>query len=164
MKYTFFYRKDSPFSQWHPSKFQIKGITFNCAEQYMMYRKALMFDDYKNAHKIMKTTNPFEQKYLGRKVKNFDQKIWHKKCKAIVKKGNMAKFNQNKKLKKHLMKTGKNILVEASPVDCIWGIGYSADNPNALKQERWRGLNWLGFILTEIRDEFKKESMRQTKN
>ena len=39
-KFTFFYRSDSPFSQWHPSKFEVEGIEYNCAEQYMMHQKA----------------------------------------------------------------------------------------------------------------------------
>lgn len=40
--FVFFWRKESPFSQWHPAKFTIDGLTFNCAEQYMMYNKASM--------------------------------------------------------------------------------------------------------------------------
>ena len=39
-KYTFFWRKYSPFSQHHACNFVIDGVTYNCAEQYMMYRKA----------------------------------------------------------------------------------------------------------------------------
>lgn len=39
-KFTFFFGADSPFSQWHPAKFEVDGVTYNCAEQYMMYQKA----------------------------------------------------------------------------------------------------------------------------
>ena len=39
-KYTFFYTTSSPFSQFHPAKFTVDGITYNCAEQYMMHQKA----------------------------------------------------------------------------------------------------------------------------
>jgi predicted NAD-dependent protein-ADP-ribosyltransferase YbiA (DUF1768 family) len=39
-KFTFFYTSSSPFSQWHPSEFDVDGITFNCCEQFMMYHKA----------------------------------------------------------------------------------------------------------------------------
>lgn len=38
--YTFFWRSQSPFSQWHPASFVIGSITYNCAEQYMMHQKA----------------------------------------------------------------------------------------------------------------------------
>jgi len=38
--YTLFWRSQSPFSQWHPAYFTIDDVTYNCAEQYMMYQKA----------------------------------------------------------------------------------------------------------------------------
>jgi len=38
--YTLFWRSQSPFSQWHPAQFTVDGITYNCAEQFMMYQKA----------------------------------------------------------------------------------------------------------------------------
>ena len=38
--FVFFYGKTSPFSQHHPCEFIVDDITFNCAEQYMMYNKA----------------------------------------------------------------------------------------------------------------------------
>jgi len=39
-KFTFFWRKESPFSQWHPCSFFIDDQWYNCAEQYMMHQKA----------------------------------------------------------------------------------------------------------------------------
>nr|WP_281274574.1 NADAR domain-containing protein [Brevibacillus nitrificans] len=47
------------------------GITFNCAEQAMMYGKAVLFHDRKIAEKVLKAAEPREQKQLGRLVKNF---------------------------------------------------------------------------------------------
>lgn len=35
-----FYGKDSPFSNFHPAKFVLDGVLYNCSEQYMMYQKA----------------------------------------------------------------------------------------------------------------------------
>ena len=75
-KYTFFWRKDSPFSQWYPSKFKIQKTTYNCAEQYMMYKKACLFDNHKIARLIMATNNPWIQKKLGRSIRNFNKDIW----------------------------------------------------------------------------------------
>ena len=39
-EFEFFFGKNSPFSQHHPAKFVIDGVTYNCAEQYMMHQKA----------------------------------------------------------------------------------------------------------------------------
>ena len=38
--FTFFFGSESPFSQWHPAEFEVEGVVYNCAEQYMMHRKA----------------------------------------------------------------------------------------------------------------------------
>ena len=90
-KFTFFFGKDSPFSQWHPARFEVDGVTYNCAEQYMMHQKAVLFGDEAMATKILKSDDPKEQKALGRKVSNFDQDKWKEECRKIVKAGNLAK-------------------------------------------------------------------------
>ena len=38
--FVFFWRKDSPFSQFHDSVFHVDGQKYTCAEQYMMHQKA----------------------------------------------------------------------------------------------------------------------------
>ena len=48
-----FYHLGSSFSQWTPSKFEISGVRFCCAEQAMMYAKAQMFKDAECSAKIM---------------------------------------------------------------------------------------------------------------
>ncbi|XP_064624424.1 N-glycosidase Npun_R5314-like [Lineus longissimus] len=152
-KYTFFWKSDSPFSQWHPSKFTVDGQLYNCAEQYMMHEKAVLFGDYESAHAILGTSSPRKQKMLGRKVKNWNDDLWNKECQNIVHKGNVAKFSQNKDLQKILLKTAGTTLVEASPLDTIWGIGLAADDPRAWNKATWNGRNLLGYILTDVREE-----------
>lgn len=149
-RFTFFW--NGPFSQWHLSDFTVNDITFNCAEQYMMYEKAMLFEDYDTAVKILETDDPWEQKALGRIVSNFDPNQWNKVARDIVFAGNVAKFTQNDQLKEVLLETKGTILVEASPHDKIWGIGLRAKDPRALNRETWRGTNWLGEVLTEVRD------------
>jgi len=63
------------------------------------------------------------------------------------------KFRQNPALGDFLRSTRTKVLVEASPLDRIWGIGLSADAPEAQDPLRWRGLNLLGFALMEAREQ-----------
>ncbi|XP_077865078.1 uncharacterized protein LOC144350892 [Saccoglossus kowalevskii] len=62
-------------------------------------------------------------------------------------------FSQNPHLKKELFKTEGKTLVEASPVDRIWGIGLAENNPKSRIKREWRGKNLLGYILTGVREE-----------
>lgn len=155
-QFTFFFKSASPFSQWYMSDFVIKGIQFNCAEQYMMYRKAKLFKDEEMASKILKAKHPRKQKAFGRLVKNFNGKTWQKHCKQIVYDGNYAKFTQYEPIKKYLLKTKGTTLVEASPSDIIWGIGLAEDDPRRMNRSQWRGTNWLGEVLTRLREDLLK--------
>ncbi|OPH47867.1 GTP cyclohydrolase [Paenibacillus ferrarius] len=155
-RFTFFWRTESPFSQWHPCRFVIAGISFNCAEQYMMYMKAISFEDNKMADKILGSHSPSEQKRLGRSVSNFSADQWQLVCKQIVYDANYAKFTQNPELRTRLLATSGTTIVEASPDDRIWGIGLAEDHPHARNRSKWRGTNWLGEILTQLREDLSQ--------
>lgn len=152
-KFTFFYRSNNYFSQWYACHFEVEGKEFNCAEQYMMYGKANLFEDEEIAQKILRASQPREQKKLGRQVRNFDIDTWEANCKEIVYQGNFAKFSQNEELKQALLDTKGTTLVEASPSDKIWGIGLAEDDARAYSRETWLGTNWLGEILTKVRED-----------
>lgn len=155
--YLFFYSpkvKQTGFlSQWFYNTIEEDGISFNCAEQYMMYKKAKLFGDNIIAERILNTRSPSGQRKKGRFVLDFDKDIWEEHKYEIVKQGNRLKFQQNVDLKKKLLETKEKVLVEASPSDRIWGIGMSVGNPNVHYPETW-GQNLLGKILMELRDEF----------
>lgn len=146
----------SCFSQWFPASFKEEGIEYHTAEHYMMAGKARLFNDRKILEKILLSKNPNEVKSLGRKVKNFDPKLWDEYKYEIVKKGNFLKFSQNPKLKAFLLSTGDKILVEASPYDNIWGIGMLESDSRVLDPSLWNGENLLGFALMEVRDELRR--------
>lgn len=150
-KYVFFF--GGICSQWVPSKFIIDGIEYNCAEQYMMAQKALFFKDKEQQQKIMNTDNPRDQKYYGRQVKNFDDKEWSKISRGVVYKGNMAKFTQNLDMLEELISYGNRKIVEASPTDTIWGIGLAVNDPKIHDEKNWRGTNWLGETIMEVRND-----------
>jgi ribA/ribD-fused uncharacterized protein len=150
--FTFFFTAASPFSQWHPCRFVVDGRAFNCAEQFMMHGKAMLFGDEATAAKILASDAPKTHKALGRKVTPFDDATWKASREAIVRAGSRAKFTQNPHLLEQLLAT-HGTLVEASPFDRIWGIGLRATDPRAQDPKTWRGQNLLGTILTELRDE-----------
>lgn len=147
---------NGPFSQWYPSKFVLEGMTYNCAEQAMMAAKAALFDDNESLTKILDTNNPREQKKIGRLVKNFNSEDWNLVCRDFVYDANYAKFTQNPNLLDLLMNQPDDCLfVEASPYDKVWGIGLGEDNPDHKDVTKWRGTNWLGQVLTLVRDHVK---------
>ncbi len=143
-------------SQWYPAAFAVGGIPYNCAEQYMMAEKARLFGDREVEGEILASASPRDMKALGRKVRNFDAARWDSHRYRAVVEGNIQKFAQNKPLLDFLLATGSKVLVEASPRDCIWGIGLGKENPSAADPARWRGRNLLGFALMDARESLGK--------
>jgi hypothetical protein len=166
VKYVFFWghqEKDgqvtkSCFSQWYDSKFEEDGNEFITAEHYMMYHKAKLFGDNKAYEKVLSASNPGEAKAVGREVLGFEQELWDEKRFEIVVKANLSKFSQNPELKEFLLNTGNRVLVEASPVDKIWGIGLAQDNSASENPNTWKGLNLLGFALMEVREQLARQA------
>lgn len=152
-RFLFFYRDASPFSQWYPASFELEGQQFTSAEQYMMYGKAQLFGDRDIAARILQADHPRQQKALGRQIQRFDDELWNREAKNIVYRGNHAKFTQNPELLLVLLATAGQTLVEASPTDRIWGIGLSEDDPRIHQRATWRGTNWLGEVLTQLRED-----------
>lgn len=163
-KYLFFWghrpSKDgtitkSCFSQWFEFSFEVNGVQFLTAEHYMMSEKARLFDP-EMVGQIVACKTAAEAKKLGRQVRNFDNNVWLKNREEIVIEANLNKFSQNSRLKEFLLNTKDRILVEASPVDAIWGVGMAADNKDINNPEKWRGLNLLGFALMVVRDKLRE--------
>lgn len=156
LKFLFFWGHRTPgrgyLSQWWPSPFTVGGTTYATAEHYMMAGKARLFGDEETAAAIIAAAHPQRAKDLGRRVRNFDEQTWRDNRVAIVTRANEAKFGQNKDLRDYLLGTGDRILVEASPLDRVWGIGLAADDPRAEQPSSWRGQNLLGFALMTTRE------------
>ena len=155
-KYKYFW--GGIYSNWQKSPFTIEidgeNITFNCAEQYMMYYKALISNDNESLLAVMQEKNPREQKAIGRAIENFNSKEWDKSKYDLMLIGLMEKFKQNPKLKEELLAEDCDLFVEASPFDRVWGIGYSEQQNPEDFIENW-GENLLGKLITEVRDNLK---------
>ncbi|RYZ15994.1 MAG: NADAR family protein, partial [Sphingobacteriales bacterium] len=142
----------SCFSQWWHAPFEVAGQHYATAEHWMMAGKASMFNDKDTEARILAAKSPAEAKKLGRDVRGFDPTVWDEQKFALVTAGNFHKFNQHEALRGFLLGTGDRILVEASPVDPVWGIGLAADDEHAANPLLWKGENLLGFALMEVRD------------
>ena len=127
-------------------------ITYNCSEQYFMYKKCLLFDPENKLllKQILDTSNPHEIKAYGRKVKNYNEDIWNKKRYKIMLNGLLLKFTISE-LRKKLLSTNNKILYEASKYDNIWGIGFSATDAIITDKKKF-GQNLLGKCLMEVRE------------
>ncbi|MGW7327304.1 NADAR family protein [Streptomyces sp. NPDC054840] len=139
-------------SQWWPASFTVGDVRYATAEHWMMAGKARLFGDAEAERAAVEAKSPAAAKKVGRLVRGFDDAIWERERFALVVEGSVHKFGSDPALAGYLLGTGKRVLVEASPLDRIWGIGLAADDERALDPARWRGLNLLGFALMEARE------------
>lgn len=139
-------------SQWFESPFRVAGVEYLTAEHWMMAQKALLFDDSEAYQKILMARTPGEAKHLGRHVSNYDQTVWDQRKYEIVKEGSLHKFSQNPVHLEFLLGTAQRVLVEASPLDSVWGVGLAQEDPRIEDVATWPGQNLLGFALMEARD------------
>ena len=149
--YTFWW--GGPFSRWAPCAFGIDGRRFTSTERAMMFEMVRLFGDEATAPKIAAAEEPGRQKALGRLVRGFSDAVWDGREREVVLRVNRAEFGQNRGLRRKLFRTGRTLLVEASPLDAIRGIGPDEATARVTDPEDWPGRNRLGRLLTEVRDE-----------
>jgi ribA/ribD-fused uncharacterized protein len=144
-------------SQWWPSPFVVDGVTYATAEHWMMAGKARLFGDAEAQRRAIEASSPALAKKVGRLVRGFDEATWERERFGIVVEGSVHKFAAHPELRAFLLGTGTRVLVEASPMDRVWGIGLAADDERAADPERWRGPNLLGFALMEARERLLRD-------
>ena len=151
---VFFHNPDEEngvFSNWYLSDFTVDGIKYSSMEQYMMYEKAVIFNDGDAARKILSTSNVAAIKALGRAVKDYNDHVWSGVRQLVVYRGLVEKFRQNDDLRRALLSTGNQVLAECAVKDRIWGIGLSMRDERRFDMSKWQGLNLLGYSLMVAR-------------
>lgn len=93
---------------------------------------------------------PAEMKRATKKLRMPD--TWEAEKKLVMLRALQAKFTQNGVLAAKLLATKGQILVETNPADSFWGIGLSTHDPKLKALKEWKGKNYLGFLLTYVRD------------
>ena len=161
-KYVFFHNPDEEngyLSNWYLCSFKDSENSYTSTERYMMYKKAILFNDLDTAKKILSTSSVSKIKSYGREVKNFNEEIWDNNKMNIVTEGNYLKFSQNDSLRKQLLETGDTTLAECAVKDTIWGIGLSMTSSLRFDKSNWRGENLLGKCLMTVRERLKNERL-----
>ena len=150
-----FWQSDTVFSNWFPSEFTMGVNCFENSEAAFMYNKAGVFGDTDIQSKILYADqNPKSMKNLGRQIKNFNQELWDKERIRCMYDACLAKFRLDP-YKGELLRTGSKTIVEASPLDKIWGIGLAPNDPKALDKRNWKGQNLLGEVLMQVRSDLQ---------
>ena len=156
---VYFWKSDDQpygaFSHWYKADTKDeKGIVYPTVEHYMMYHKALLFGDETVAKEILSVRSPAEVKQAGRRVHGFDTNKWSACREQVVLDGNFLKYCQHQDLQQLLLETEIRQLVEASPEDRIWGIGYSSADASE-HRDNW-GDNLCGKALEKVRTKLRQ--------
>ena len=141
----------SPWSNLHKSPFELNGIKFTTAEQWIQYTKSNLFGDTLTSDQILNSETAMEAKRLSYNIQGYDPKIWHEKGYHLCLPGIKAKFIQNPPLLKMLKTTSPKLLVE-STIDKTWGTGVPLKENDALNREKWHNSGWLSSMLLDVRD------------
>ena len=142
-------------SNWYLSDFKVNEVKYSSMEQFMMYKKAIRFQDIEKAQQILSTNDVALIKEYGRQVKGYNDSIWCGIRQMVVYQGLLAKFSQNNILCNKLLQTHNDILAECAVKDRVWGIGLSMNDPERLDLAKWRGQNLLGYTLMMVREELR---------
>lgn len=143
-------------SQWWPTRFTVDGVTYASAEHWMMAYKARLFGDAESEAAAVAAKSPAVAKKVGQAGPRFRRRgVAARAVRTGGGRSGVHKFGGDPELREFLLNTGDRVLVEASPMDRIWGIGLAADDPRAENPASWRGLNLLGFALMDARAELR---------
>ena len=71
-----FFGELNPFSNFHEASFEILGMKFHSAEQFIQYQKAKLFMDTNTCDKIMQSKSALECKQLLKEIVNYDPNDW----------------------------------------------------------------------------------------
>ena len=102
----------SPYSNFHRAKFVIDNHTSHSSEQWIQYKKAMLFGDTFTANQILTTSTPLEAIRLGYQIDGFDPQRWKSDGYKPSLEGIKEKFLQNPPLLQMLKATHPKTLVD----------------------------------------------------
>ena len=158
-EYLAFQGRVSIYSNFFPCSIKVGGTKYNCAEQLYQHERCLFHGDAQAARSIMLQSDPVDMKKIARDIAakdpNREDKWQQQQARKVMKTAVHLKFTQNSVLLEELKKTTE-AFVEANRYDSVWGAGLPITDKKVLDPNNWKGKNWLGEILTQVRSELKK--------
>lgn len=131
------------FSNFSRHKVKLKGKIWETSEHYFQAQK---FAGTKYETEVRKAKGPAEAARIGRDKSLPLRKDWESVKDNVMRDVVYAKFTQDEHLRKLLLSTVDEKLVEHTANDSYWGDGGNG-----------KGKNMLGIILMEVRDRIKNE-------
>ncbi|KAH7382212.1 hypothetical protein BKA66DRAFT_570507 [Pyrenochaeta sp. MPI-SDFR-AT-0127] len=142
-------------SPWWRYRFEVKGVTYKKAGQYIMAEKARAFGDKKTLQKILEAETTEDLKSLGDNINGVEQKSWRRRASRIARNANVYKFTSDDTESRDLLRRLKNLgdreLVFADPSDATLGIGFSVAEAKEVDKVQW-GANVFGKSLDTVRN------------
>lgn len=126
----------------HPIK--LKGKVWKTTEHYFQAQK---FTGTEHEEELRLTASPMVVARMGRSRQRPLRKDWEAVKDDIMLEALRAKFTQHDELKEILLSTGDAVLVEHTKNDRYWADGGDGT-----------GLNMLGKLLMQVREELKQQS------
>lgn len=146
-----FYKTKEPWGELNNfSDFSFKFQT-NFWKTSEHFYQASKFKDTPKFNLIKNSKSPREAFNLGNSKDQPLRENWEEIKNNVMKKALRLKFFQNKFLKNLLISTVEEEIIENSPIDSYWGCG-----PDGT------GLNMLGKLLMEVRDELQYKNILYT--
>ena len=134
------------------AEFYLSGLHFTSVTHYLHYKKAIVFENDKIARMILETDDIIIQAQLAAQIRRFCQRAWKELCLKAFFDGTIAKFEHHSDLKDALLEKTGTLFVQAGQYDSVWGNGLRPDDPDNHNLSAWRGSNWGGYLLTEVRE------------
>lgn len=130
------------FSNFAPYGVELDGLYWPTVEHYFQAQK---FHDMDYRARIHRCRRPKDAKTLGRTRDIPLRSDWEEIKDGVVLEAVRKKFQTHPHPRDMLLGTGEELIVENAPMDPYWGCG--ADGT---------GLNKLGKILMQVRDELRQ--------
>ena len=148
-----FHSHNNVLSNFYPCKIEVDNQVFNSVEHGYQYYQACAAGMHDLADEIKKAPHAGKAKGLSKRIPSEFRENWEKintdKMKELI----TAKATQVPEFEQALFESEECVLAEVTP-DKFWASGLSGETTRKTHPDSWPGLNTLGKLLMDIRDNF----------